>query len=178
MKIHYFTPYALDKNIGAAYNECMETIGMNDYACFIDADCMWLTSNYGHQINDIISNHPEAGLFTCVTNRIGNKEQLYNGIVSENGDIKYHRRLAATLQRKYGTKTHKITVPISGMVMIVSKKVWQKVKHFRPDGLLGVDNDFSKKILKSGYPIILMKGVYVFHYYRLIEGIKYTRHIK
>lgn len=177
MKIHYITPYALDKNLGAAYNDAMEMIPSDeDYGAIQDADTMFLTPDFGTQIYEIVKKHPEAGMFTCLTNRVGNLAQCYNGRISGKSDIAYHRRLAYNLKNKYGNNVIALGKPISGLLMIMQKKVWKKYHY--PNGLLGVDNKISAKLLRNGMPIYLMKGVYMFHYYRLLEGHTYKGHLK
>lgn len=177
-KIHYLTPFALDKNLGAAYNFCMDKMipHNDDYAAFSDGDTMFLGDNYGKQIYDIVAAHPEAGMFTCLTNRVGHPGQCYNGVISENPDIIHHKRIALSLQLKYKIKVIKIKTPISGILMIIQKKVWLKYKF--KNGLLGVDNNISGRLQGAGYPVYLMRGVYMFHYYRLIEGHTSKRHLK
>lgn len=37
--IHHITPYRLDKDLGAAYNEAFRYVGPNDWICFgVDID--------------------------------------------------------------------------------------------------------------------------------------------
>ena len=147
-----------------------------DYAAFVDADAMFLTPDFGTQIHKIVEAHPEAGMFTCVTNRVGHLGQCYKNMLSSNHDIIHHKRIASTLQLKYKSKVIKIKTPISGHLMIIQKKVWLKYKFSK--GLLGVDNYISGKLQSAGYPVYLMKGVYMFHYYRLIEGSTFKGHLK
>jgi len=177
--IYYSTPYSLEKNLGRAYNEEMARLPKDsDWMCFVDSDTCFLMPDYGHQIHNIVERHPEAGMLTCLTNRVGCIAQLHEGKMSEISDIKYHKRIAAAVQKKYWCKVKKINIPISGVMMIMQKKLWKKIPFSEKLGILGVDNLISKKILAKGYPIYLMRGVYIFHYYRMIEGIKYKKHLK
>jgi len=50
--------------------------------------------------------------------------------------------------------------------MGIKKSVWRKAGGIK-DGILTVDNNFSRRIEKAGYKIRRMDGVYVFHLYRL-----------
>ena len=63
------------------------------------------------------------------------------------------------------------------LVSVISKKVWNEIRF--KEGLLGVDWDFSQKVLDKGYPIYIMQGLYVFHLYRLGNGgVGYTKHLE
>ena len=171
MKIYYFTPYSLNKNLGAAYNEYMRLLPCDDdYACFIDADAMFLNPLFGTQINTIITNNPNVGMFTAVTNRVGNPRQCYKNKISKDANIIHHKDISSLLCKKSPYRLSKIDYPISGHLMIIQKKVWNHF-HFNEDlKILGVDNDISNRLLNAGYKIYLMQGVYLFHYYRLNEG--------
>jgi GT2 family glycosyltransferase len=177
MEIYYFKPYDIRGNLGRAYNNYMEMLpNDDDYACFLDADTMFLCPDYGEQIYNTVKAHPEAGMFTCVTNRVGNIAQLYEHHLSMIGDVIYHRRLARAIWNRYKTNVAQLYKPISGLMMIIQKKTWKTIRF--ADGLLGVDTDISKKLLAKKMPILLMRGVYMFHYYRLLEGVKSKSHLK
>jgi GT2 family glycosyltransferase len=176
MKVYYFTPYATDKNLGAAYNEYMQLLpNDDDWACFLDGDVMFLIPDWGDVIHQAIEKHPDTGMFTCYTNRVNNPQQLYRGSFNENGDIRAHRNIAIACREINRCRAIPLTRVISGMMMIIQKKTW---KEFRfTDGLLKVDTDISRRLLKSGKPVRLIQGIYLLHYYRMNEGRKYTEHL-
>jgi GT2 family glycosyltransferase len=159
------------------YNHYCELIpDDDDWVCMMDHDIMFLNPKTAIQIKDITQKYPETGLFTCVTNRVGNKLQCYNHTIEENPDILYHKEIADNLIENHYDKVLDIQRPISGLLMVFRKSTWKLLGGFKP-GLLTVDNDFSKKVLQRGLKIKLMKGVYVFHYYRLKEGRKHIQHL-
>ena len=58
--IYHRTVWATDKNIGAAYNREMELLpNDSDYACFLDADAMFLTPYFGSLIESVVKEYPE-----------------------------------------------------------------------------------------------------------------------
>jgi hypothetical protein len=166
--IHTYIPYTpkeLGNNLGWAYNNFMELLPENDWACFLDHDATFTTRYWYYQLEDIIKKHPAIGLYTCLTNRIGNSQQLVKGVDKENHDIKYHRQLGKQLQDDYYDDVFSITNPLSGVVILISKKTWQATGGFA-NGFLGVDNDIHKKCLSNNIKVGLMGGVYVYHWYR------------
>jgi GT2 family glycosyltransferase len=176
MPIYYFTPYALDKNLGAAYNHYMELLpGNDDWACFLDGDTMFLSPDWGHLIEKAISEFPDTGMFTCYTNRVNNKEQLYRGVFNNNRDIIAHRNIALVCHEIGKNRAKKLTRMVSGMMMIIQKKTWREFPF--SDGLLGVDNDISQRLLNAGKEVRLIESIYLFHYYRLAEGRTYKNHL-
>jgi GT2 family glycosyltransferase len=61
--------------------------------------------------------------------------------------------------------------------MLVSKKTWNEIKFSESGKCLGVDNDFSANVLERGKKIYRMDSLYVFHAYRLKNGIKDKTHL-
>ena len=178
MHIYYGIPYALDKNLGAEYNRYMNLLpNDDDWMCVTDGDIMFF-GDFGHQISDVIKKIPDAGLITCLTNRIAkNKAQLYGG---DSSDAIVHRVIAKNLDKDFRGSYRKINQKVSGFFMAIKKKTWLEVGKFPeiPNKILDIDGLISSKILRSGKGIYLMRGVYVFHYYRLLEGVKYKDHLR
>lgn len=175
--IFYFKPWSDDGNLGAAYNRYMELLPDDeDWACLLDGDTMFLISDWGTVIANAIEKNPGAGMFTCYTNRVNNPQQLYNGYFNENGDLHVHRRIATICRETMGTRTKKLSRVISGMMMIIQKRTWREFPF--SEGLLGVDNDISRRLLQAGRDVLLIEGLYIAHYYRLNEGRKSTAHLQ
>ncbi|HLA53220.1 MAG TPA: hypothetical protein VK618_07940, partial [Flavitalea sp.] len=70
MKVNIMIPYALDKNLGRAYNETMRMVDDGDWACLMDYDVQLLTPDAGKILHDYAIRFPHAGMLTCYTNRI------------------------------------------------------------------------------------------------------------
>lgn len=70
MTVETFMPYALDGNLGAAYNRVMRRIGRDDWAIFLDHDVMLTTKVWYRQIVEAIGVVPEAGVIVAMANRI------------------------------------------------------------------------------------------------------------
>lgn len=179
-KIYYGSPYSLEKSIGKAYNDYMKMLPDDtDWMCFVDGDVMFLTRDYGHQLQAYIYKYPNTGMFTCYTNRVGNMRQCYKGEFSENPDILHHTKIAMHLQENHRMDVKPMRKVISGHLMMIQKKVWKRIPFVDNGKILAVDNNISRRLLQAKYKILLMQGVYVFHYYRMLEGgRKYKAHLK
>jgi hypothetical protein len=171
MKVHYFTPYSLSKDIGKAYNECMDMIPSTDWACLRDGDTCFLTSDWGGIVFNYAWRNPGCVL-TCYTNRIHelSKEQI---IPAET-----FKEAMTIAQGLNGNSTKICTGPLSGFLMLVPKTVWNKVKFQEGVGLLGVDTQFFKDLRSANIPILRMDGLYIWHTYRLGKDIKDRTHLK
>lgn len=169
-------PYAADKNLGRAYNEQISRYHDDDWLMITDYDVLILLHDTIVHIGEYTLRFPETGVFTCFTNRLANKTQLLNARVNEDDRIKNHIQLAA-LQKKHLYQVTELTGAISGMLMVIKKSTWNEIK-FPDNGLcLGVDNIYCNSIMESGRKVLRMDGVYVWHTYRLIDGIKSRKHL-
>lgn len=176
--IHPYIPYApadKNKNIGWVYNNFMEMIGDDDWACFVDHDAMFTISDWYPRLQNMVDaidsgdfDFSNIGLITALTNRIGNQEQivfLKDSDEAQNHDMYFHRKLGKSLSIK---NDHKVTYAknlISGILMLTPKRVWKKTGGFK-DGFLGVDNDYDAKVRKAGYKTVIMHEIYMYHWYR------------
>jgi GT2 family glycosyltransferase len=177
--IHIKIPFAEDKNLGRAYNQAFADVPDGDWVCLIDHDVLFLTPDAINLMYEYVRSFPETGIFTCYTNRIHplSVEQLLNGQVSENFSIDFHTQLAYN-QKRFGVTVTEIKHVISGFLMLVSKKTWEKIKFPEHGKCLGVDNLFSQGVLNEGKKIYRMDSLYVWHSYRMTNGITNKDHLK
>lgn len=177
--VHIVKPYSITKNLGEAYNKTMQMIPDGDWACLCDYDTMFLTPDCGYILNTYAEMYPDFGLLTCLTNRIHPLafKQLYGGEVSEDDSILNHQKKAEIMKQNL-YKVNRVEHEVSGFLMLISKKTWQKVKFKEENGrCLGVDNTFCWNLLEKGEKIGVMLGMYLFHSYRL-KNIKDKSHLK
>lgn len=162
----YGSPYSLSKNLGQAYNEFLGLLpNASDFACLTDADAMFTVPNYGHLIDAVIHRYPECRLFYAKTQRIACRWQLDKTIRSDH--MPRHRAHGKALAEKYGASCIPAgdSPPGSGFLILVRKDLWQQVP-FREQGILGVDWDFYRRVQALNEPILLMQGIYLYHWYR------------
>ena len=177
MKIHQFTPYSLEGDLGKAYNDYCELVPDDSWILLRDEDTMVLTPKHLHIVSEYINKFPDTGIFTCYTNRVHhlNKSVLWEGKPSRNFNLLYwYEQSKKATENKYRFK--EIKKVISGYYMLFSKATWEKVKF--ESGMLGVDNKFSQGVLDLGMSIKLMKSVLCVHYYRGHKSTKNKEHLK
>lgn len=179
MKVHHFTPFSVEKNLGKAYNQCFEIVGEDDWVCLRDLDTMYLSPDAGEIVYNYAYQNPGCVL-TCYTGRIHPlaKEQLVNNEIGIDKEMLSQIYLATEV-RNDCYKTTFLTGPLSGFLMLLSKKTWWQIGGFDESiGLLGVDTDFYKRVRAAKIPVLRMDGLYIFHCYRLGKDIKDTTHLK
>lgn len=160
--IYYSSPYRSDKNIGKANNDFIKLLPDDAWVCITDADAMFMTPEYGSQVEEIISQHGrEYGLIGVLTNRLRNPAQLYKNEFSDDMDVRKHYEIAKEVK-----STDVVTINmVAGVCMIFNKRVWKEVGGFR-EGIPTADAWFNKDLKRLGYRIGIAKGLYVFHSYR------------
>lgn len=170
--IFFSIPWNTEKNLGKSYNQLMERLHEDEYACFIDGDAMFTTTFFGKQLEKIVEKYPECGIFVGKTNRIGCEWQREGGDFAWNYDhIPYHREIGLTLQKEKETditdqSTRTDGKLLGGVLILIRKKEWEEIGKFKEDGILGIDNDIHSKAMLHGKKVYCMEGVYLYHYYR------------
>lgn len=170
--IHFAIPWDDNKNIGQSYNRTMNMVGENDWVCFIDGDAMFLDPFFGRKLQEVIDANTEYGVFTCMASRIGCEWQRSEKIGAwYSHEITDHRKWAKEHWNEFGTECENVLNKpkgkvLGGVLILINKKTWRKVEGFREDGMLGIDNQLHWDCQDKNLPVGLMKGVYVYHYYR------------
>jgi len=165
--IHTCIPFREDTNLGLAYNEVMDMLPENGWACFLDHDVMFTTFEWHQQLEAAISFEPR-GTFTGVTNRIYCPWQRANEVDPNNHDIMYHRKIGAErLKNRYLTDVTGAQgkYGLGGYVLCQSKAAWREAGKF-VDGQLCVDHNMHFALRRVGRPVYLIEGLYMYHYAR------------
>jgi len=166
-----------------AWDEYMSLLSENDWACMMDGDIMLLQPDFGHQIKQYIDLYPGTGLFSCYSSRSRTPWMMPERNIFHSPSIAEHKKMSDYLRKVNGTAIKEIHDRVTGHLLVIQKKTWSLIRDQvaeRCQGLkiLSVDSAISHSILDSGLKIRLMKGVYVMHYYRFVEGANYKGHLQ
>lgn len=168
-RVWFSNPYDPGKDIGAALNEFCENIPSDDdWIVLQDGDIMYLTPDWGKQIYDALArNGSDYDLIGCMTNRLGGTTQLVSGMYDVT-DISKHHEVAVKLAAEKWAVVEPIKQGIAGMFMAFRKSTWAKHRFKEGDyGAVKFDTEFGKAVMNGGGKVGLMRGLYVFHIYRL-----------
>lgn len=166
--IFYFAPFDSEKNIGRSHNQHCEIVpNAEDWICITDSDVLFLLPDTKKQIEDIIRKHGSTfQVFGCLTNRIASPHQRINHPNAfENTDISFHKYIAKDRQVLSYEDILETDMNIAGFLMVFQKKTWDKYRF--SDNSIRFDSEFTDKVKADGGRLAIMRGVYVFHDYRL-----------
>lgn len=166
-----YAPKEQQGNLGFAYNKFMDALPNDeDWACFLDHDAMFTTSDWYIQMEHIIKKYPHIGAFGARTNRINSTYQLVGNIDVYNHDVSYHRKIGEHIQKKYyddlfiaDKKTAQ--TGFSGVVILIKKSQWLEIGGFK-EGFNDVDNNLRWSLEDINKSMYIMNGVYVYHWYK------------
>lgn len=181
--IYFFTPYSFEKKLFQAYDTYMNLVpDDDDWACFLDGDTFFFENNFGHQILEHTERYPHAGILTSYASRSSYHFMVPRDTNQESDSIKYHRTRSAEIYQRLHGQVKEINDHIAGHLMCIKKSTWklirpQLLKVLDGANLLGVDTQISNAVRSQGKKILLMRGIYLFHYYRLAEGKNYKKHL-
>lgn len=174
------TPYRTDKNIGKAYNDCISCLPGDAWVIIRDYDCMYLYPDYGKLIESIIEKYGEEyALFGALTNRLGMEKLCYENKFSTNTDVKHHYEIAKKL---ITDETVSPVNLVAGFFMMFKKSTWKLIGGFEEESIY-CDQKFSQAIRNRGLKIGRIKGLYLFHAYRIwqddhLSAWKDVKHLK
>jgi hypothetical protein len=132
---------------------------------------MFLHPHQQTWIEGIVANHGNNwDVLGCVTNRIGNESQRH-GHPTDNqkqwvfdlNRIDAHMNICKETSYLKGSQIEETNL-IAGFLMIFKKSLWNKIKF--QEGI-NFDIKFCEAVKASGGRIGIMKGIYVWHTYRL-----------
>lgn len=175
--IYYFTPF-IKSNLGQAYNHyCNLVPNDDDWITLVDGDIMQLYTNWGDIWNKIIEQNDDAGIISCVTNRVAktNIDQLQHNMYDETSIIEHKKFAMKIFNDKQYLVKEMCGHFLSGFFFSFKKSTWKQVNGF-DDGILHVDSKFFHKV-KAIKKCLIAEGFYVLHYYRMMEGHQFTDHL-
>jgi hypothetical protein len=174
--IIYVIPYRTDKNLGKAYNDIMRLVNDDDCVCFHDGDTSFLTPDFGTIIESYHERFPDAVL-TCKTNRIHPLSKQLDGHMDEKCDMRELMKKADHYRERQTVTPINVNEGMSGVLMLVPKRLWKEVPFAETKKALGVDTQFRIDLHRAGKKILIMDAVLIFHGYRLLQGSHYKEHL-
>lgn len=160
-------PYADDRNFGRACNQVMSLLPEDGWGCVLDHDVMFTTPEWHRQLTAAVVARPDA-TFSAMTNRIKCPFQQAPGVNIKNHDYAYHREYGQQLLTQEGDALYDMTASErtpAGFLMLMSKQAWRNAGQF-PEGLHYLDRVMWLALREAGYPTLIIKGLYLYHWHR------------
>lgn len=163
----HYVPWTSDKDLSGYYDFTIRN-SPTDWVLLTDRDVFMLHPHYGLHIEEVIRKHGNKfTLLTSLTNRVGTPYQV-NQRLSKIEDMSILTDAAISHWRAHGARVEDITgkSPISGMLMLVHKRLLDEGREIKGNGLLGIDNFIHYLARDNGMRVGLMHGILCYHYYR------------
>lgn len=167
-------PFSFTKDLGKAYNDAMAKV-TDDYCILMDYDAMILTPNTLPLVDKYVKSNPEAALLTGWASR-SNPASAQHYPIMNAGNVLEAIKTAEKLERR-PMKVRKITKNLTGFFMVIKRTTWEKYKFKEGAGCLGIDTDYWQQLIAGNEKILLMETVYIWHTYRLKNGIQNKKHL-
>jgi hypothetical protein len=173
-KIFRFQAFNVEKDkFGDHLNaHCALVPDDNDWIQIMDWDAMFLCPESYQVVDKAIENNPGIKIFGCMTNRVGRSIQCLNIEPDKNDSIKYHIQLAKICAKKFPNGEVVDAPMTAGFFMLFQKSYWKRNPFQREVmnrfGML-FDHAFCKEAKNEG-KIRIIKGVYLWHTYRLTHA--------
>lgn len=169
MKLHWISPYSptTPPNIGGAINSAISQLNANrnDWVIHTDQDTLFLQPDTKRHIYNILS-ETDYHILGCMTNRIRSKEQLVDGHFNNNPDILTHMAIAKNLYEANGGLVTSAQGIIAAFLMCFKVSTWQALGGFQENSVT-FDIRFCNQARMEGYKLGIMRGIYIFHAYRM-----------
>ncbi|MFA5217261.1 hypothetical protein [Sulfuricurvum sp.] len=166
MHIDVRIPWEPGRRLGFACNRMFKTV--EDWGLILDWDVTLLNINwYDICLRAIEKVGHDAGLISCLTNRIGCPLQKF--VSGDNDNIADHMATAKACEMCWPGEVEDVTDKpnkLSGMFFLTRRKIWDAVGGVPDDKFIGMDNYYHDRVKEAGYRIYIMKDLYVFHNYR------------
>ena len=174
--IWFFTPYSFEKRMFEAWDKYMGLVpDPEDWVCMMDGDILFLLADFGHQLQEYIDLYPGAGMFTCYASRAHRKAFIPKGTNIKEASILYHHSKAEKMRKDFQGKVKVIPEESLGHLLMMKKGIWLKIRDrvaelCAKQKILGVDVRISRAVREQEMKILLMRGVYVLHFFRMKYG--------
>jgi hypothetical protein len=160
-------------DIGCGYNELFWHFDPDCWLCVMDQDvCQTTRTTWDRLLRKAIGEHPEAGAFCAMTNRLMRWVSSWQMVPEEyeyERDIVKHFALGARLAKEHGTKTIDVTdieqaghKPLSGMAFVIQQKAWMQIGPITR--IRECDWEIHRRLRAAGRRVYLLPGWYVFHW--------------
>ncbi len=178
--MYIFQPFSPAKELNVYNQHCEIVPNDEDWILILDYDCMILDPRAYTIIQKAIDAHPETQIFTAYASRIGYHFQRLTSGIDENDSILYHKAIAAIQAEEWPNGECNQIQTAAGFFLLFRKSYWLKNRfqsQIIDDSGRMFDWNFCMSAMRKN-AISLIRGVYVWHSYRLgKENMRDSSHL-
>ena len=164
--IFHITPY-LPGDIGKGINDTISVLPEDSWICLRDIDTMFLLPEQPAWLESIVRSNPDFDVLGASCNRLGSTYQLFNNERSEDPNILHHIEIAKRAHLEWGNSIEEVPTDaiLAGFFLLFRKSLWNEIPF--EERSIQFDIIFSKALHANNKRLGLLRGLYLFHTYRL-----------
>ena len=179
--IYTVQPFSVDKKkFGEVYNAHIAPLPDDCWVLVLDADCQIMMPEIAYKsIYKAIEKYPDTAVFGAMTNRVNYMHQCYLEEISPNDSYLFHYAIAQRLAAQWPNGESKIALTVAGFFMLFKKSYWKESKfqdEIVQDNLF-FDRAFCLHAHAKRMPMRIIRGVYVWHAYRIHKDVNDKTHL-
>ena len=167
-------PFSFEKDLGKEYNRAMAA-DPDDYTIIMDVDAIFLLPSTPKLIDDYVKKFPMGAVYTGYASR-SHKSSAAHWPRMNTGNFLEAINIAEHRQAQPMAVTQ-ITRNLTGFFMVIKKETWLRHKFNEGEGILDIDTKYWRKLIAANELILRMETVFIWHTYRLKQGIGDKSHL-
>lgn len=165
MYIDVRIPFDEEGRLARAYNRALAD-GISEWVLFLDHDVFLCNPRWYEMCIEVIEQlqrDPKAACIGCECGGEHHKRTMEQ-LGPPNSRIEDHIEISLGKYFKHGTIVQQISVPVPGFFMLLKREVGREIGFVqRKRSINNIDTDFGERLMKAGYHIYQMRGLYVYH---------------
>ena len=161
-------PYEPGNKLAEAYNRAMESTTA-EWVLLLDHDLFICNPHWYEMCLNAIKQleGQKVGWITAKCNRVACWRQKHQ-TSTDNNDIEHHIAIAKSLYKEKGNELIQTDADFSGFFILTNKTAWKICGGFLDvgKGLLGIDNDYRRRLSEAGFNLYVMNSLYFYHLYK------------
>lgn len=165
MWIDVHIPFDENNRLARAYNRALAN-GISEWVLFLDHDVFLCNPHWYEMCLEAIhslQNDPKAVCIGCMCGGERHKQTMESGFIPT-ADIDYYIKESIKHYQTYGNLLQQIHEHVPGYFMLLKREIAREIGfHQVKNTINNIDQDFGNRLLKVGYHIYLMRGLYIYH---------------
>ena len=169
MYIDVCIPYDEEGRLARAYNRALAD-GISEWVLFLDHDVFLCNPYWYEMCMEAIEKLRQDPKAACVGCECGGehlakeKRQQGRDYIQPNGNIDHHIQHSKMMYHKHGNMLEQIRVSVPGYFILLKRELAREIGFVqRKRSINNIDTDFGGRLMKAGYHIYNMPGLYVYH---------------
>lgn len=165
MYIDVHIPFGKQNQLAQTYNRVLDG-GSSEWVLFLDHDVFLCNPRWYEMCIRAISTLQRDPLAACVGCECGGEHHKRTMAKQGKPDdhIETHIKISKMAYSQYGDLLQRIHIPVPGFFMLLKREVAREIGFIQKSPTINnIDTDFGERLMKAGYHIYQMRGLYIYH---------------